>query len=333
MTRVAVAAVAAALLGCQWNPVVLEEPPPPFRDTGEPSAELELGKTRRDQLDCPTEGRCQDRFRLQVPEAGQLHVRVIPLGARGDIEMRAVLEGPTGVLAQRSAEAGTVDLEVPVGAGPHYVLLQALGGHFDYEVTATFRAESGVQAAQPRIPTAPSLTPGREERKPPTLRPGSNYDPTAITQFPKWRMYAFADPPEKRLDSGEKVAFPAAEQQVLRAIRYELADRGYFPSEDPGEVQFLVSAHVGSRTETYYMVQGVVYAEDYDQWFQKWGVRGGTITPQTYTDGTLVIDFIDPATGLLLWHGWTTVPLKADQDMRETIRKGVREILTLFPPR
>jgi Domain of unknown function (DUF4136) len=329
---VSLAALAALAAGCSWNPWIPKRRSPAFEDLGEPTAQLELGKPLRDAIDCPA-GDCQDRYRVEVPEAGDLQVSVRSLESGRDIQMRVVVEGPVGVLAQSGERETSPRLDVPVRPGPHYVLVQALGGRFGYELTATLRPGAGAPAAAPRVPGAPSLTPSRPREVPPTVAPGSNYDPSAITLFPKWRSYAFADPPERRLESGEKVAFPAAEQQVLRAIRYELADRGYFPTEDPRQVQFLISAHVGSRTTTFYVANGTSHMEGYDQWFQKWGVRGGTITPHTFTSGTLVIDFVDPASGVLVWHGWTTVGLRPEEDMRDTVRRAVHEVLALFPPR
>lgn len=318
--------------GCSWNPWIPKQRQPAFDDLGEPTAQLELGKPLRDSLDCPA-GDCQDRYRVEVPEAGELDVSVRSLESGRDVEMRVVVEGPAGVLTQSRERETSPRLDVSVRPGPHYVLIQALGGRFGYEVTATLRPGTGAPAAAPRVPGALTSAPVRPRQEPETVKPGANYDPAAITLFPKWRSYAFADPPQRRLESGEKVAFPVAEQQVLREIRYELANRGYLPTDDPREVQFLISAHVGARTTTFYVANGVDHMEDYDQWFQKWGVRGGSITPQTFTSGTLVIDFVDPATGVLVWHGWTTIGLRPDEDMRDTVRRAVHEVLALFPPR
>lgn len=333
---VGAALVAVALASCQWNPIIIDEPMPEFTDPGEPTAELALGTPLKDALDCPTGGRCQDRFRLEVSEPGRLVLRVDPTDEGEDLEVRVVLEGPIGVLDQKTGDDEGLEIAVPVRPGPHYVLIQALGGRFQYEVVARLEPGGGggeVAGPQPAMPTEPLLTPKRPTRQPPRLGTGSNYDPTQIQAFPEWRYYAFADPPQERLQSGEKVSNPMAETEVLRATRYVLADRGYFQSDDPEEVQFLVSAHVGSRTTTLYVVQGINRMEEYDQWFQQWGVLGGTITPHTFTDGTVVIDFIDPGTGKLVWHGWTTIGLAPDVDLRDQLRVAVEDILQKFPPR
>jgi hypothetical protein len=322
---------------CQWNPLVVDRPAPSFTDPGEPVAELRLDEPRRDALDCPA-GHCQDRFRVEISEPGELRVRVQPLAPDPSVSVRVVVEGPVGVLARsdsgvEGAPASRPDVDLRVGPGPHYVLVQAVGGKFDYQLEATLVPGAAPPDAAVQVDSVPSLAPPRERQAVPTAKPGANFDPKARELFPKWRHYAFADPPEKRLGAGEQVAFPAAEQEVLRAIRYELADRGYFPTEDPREAEFLISAQVGSRSTTWYVYQGVAYTQEYDQWLQQWGVSGGAVTPQTYSDATLVIDFIDPGTGRLLWHGWTTAGIEGGGDLRDTLRAAVREVLALFPPR
>jgi hypothetical protein len=159
----------------------------------------------------------------------------------------------------------------------------------------------------------------------------SAYDPGV--DFSRYQRFAFSESPEQRLkgEPGSSVGNPFLEAEIQRAIRSELLDRGFLPAPE-NEADFLVSTHVGARSNTWYSLGSVRYSDDYDNWFNQWSIQGAVIRTHTYRDGTLVIDFVDVQKKALSWHGWTTQPLPPAADAKALIRKAVAEVLDRFPP-
>jgi hypothetical protein len=68
-----------------------------------------------------------------------------------------------------------------------------------------------------------------------------------------------------------------------------------------------------------------------------YGYRGGwggsrNIDVHKYTEGTLIVDFIDAEKKELIWRGWATAVMdKPDKNM-ELINEAVAKILAEFPP-
>ena len=123
--------------------------------------QLVPGESLRGDLDCPS-GRCSVRYRIPVDRAGTLRVRVrgtIGNGpGSGPRIARVLLEGPGhSVLARGSEDASALADELTVsgavGPGDCFLVINALGGPVDYDVSAEF-GPPAVAAA----PAAPSTS-------------------------------------------------------------------------------------------------------------------------------------------------------------------------------
>ncbi len=334
LSQLLAAVCSASLLavGCQWYAWEPKEKEIPLNF--EPAAiPLAPGSTLSQQLNCP-DGNCQTRFRVEVDRPGDLRIEVRPQQVNPETSLGVVLEDPIGrVLARQSLDGRKPPLRVssPVQKGPHIALVQAIGGAVSFEISARFRA--GGEAAQPwaEPPPAPA-----ESRLPAPHQPRAGSAPTAVydpkINFHTFRRYAFASEPKSDVQahsSGTTNAF--MDQKIQRVARTELTHRG-FTESSVAEADFLLSAHIGSRSTTWYSVRGVAHQDPYDRYFDMWRGRSGRIVPHTYTDKTVVMDFIDPKTGQLLWHGWTTEAAAPSTDNTEVLRKAVQKILDKFPP-
>ncbi len=54
-----------------------------------------------------------------------------------------------------------------------------------------------------------------------------------------------------------------------------------------------------------------------------------------FEEGTLIIDFLDPATHTLLWRGTGSAEVVAgrpENEVTENVKRAVRKILAGFPP-
>ena len=196
----------------------------------------------------------------------------------------------------------------------------------------------GLRAAQLRV-GGPRLALDRPPRRLQPAAPtraaygaGSAHDPRI--DFGPLRRFAFAENPEERIDAtapGQSVGNPFRDREIQLALRAELAERGYFESS-PAEADFLVDLSVDGQSSTMYVFGGLLISTSYDAYFQRWSAHGGNVVAHSYEQGTLRIDLIDPKSGDLIWHGWSTESIGVFGDRKDVIREFVKAVLDTFPP-
>lgn len=331
-------ALTSLLSACQWYAWEPKEKEPPLPPEA-PPIPLAVGTTLRQVLDCPA-GNCQTRFRIEVDRPGELRVDVRPTENSPITSLSVVLEDPIGrILDQQNLAGRKPPLRVSssVEKGPHIALVRAIGGLVPYTISARFRAGGQPNQAWAEPRSAPAPAPARPAARLPTgegSQPGVVFDPKA--NFHVFRRYAFAQEPKAQLQAvggGGDGTNPFATQKLHRAVRAEMTDRG-FVQVPVAEADFLVSAHVGSRSTTWYSVRGLEHQDAYDRYFDMWRGRGGRIVPHSYTNKTVVLDFIDPKSGQLIWHGWTTeASPPSTGDDSAVLRAAVKNVLDKFPPK
>jgi hypothetical protein len=130
--------------------------------------------------------------------------------------------------------------------------------------------------------------------------------------------------------------------RVMDAVDAELAAKGL--RRDASSPSFLVSAHAGTRER-----MRVIHSPSspWPWWGYGWrrssfggwgaGVGWGTgwgydTDVMQYTEGSLVLDFVDPARAELLWRGVATSVMDDEWGSEERIREAVRELLARYPP-
>jgi hypothetical protein len=127
--------------------LVLACPPPPPDLDGEPDGARALvpGRSWEDVLNCGRPQDCADWYRLSIPEAGTLTVRVRsntgtrPSERPGDFGVR--LQGEQGMLGQGSSGGGRkVELVGDVSGAVYHVEVRALdsGAELAYEIETSF---------------------------------------------------------------------------------------------------------------------------------------------------------------------------------------------------
>lgn len=295
---------------------------------------LKINQSLQQELNCPA-GNCQTRFRIPVDRPGTLTIVATPESDQSHTSLSLTLEDSIGRILDQKAMARnnkSVQVSGEVQAGPHVVLVQAVGGYVPYSIAARFRA--GGIATQPWAdPESPAPEVPRRKAGPTTAdrAPESIYDPTV--NFYTLRSYAFAEEPRKQLQSvpGSQVGNPFQSHEVQRVLRGELTRRG-FTQVSSDQADFLISSHVGSQATTWYSLGGFDHQDSYDAYDQRWA-SGARLRTHSYTDHTLSLDFIDPRNGKLIWHGWTTEPESTDGERTTAIRNAVSNLLNQYPPR
>jgi hypothetical protein len=165
--------------------------------------------------------------------------------------------------------------------------------------------------------------------------PGAN-----ITQY---RTFRVLPPPARRADAP---ALPQSDPMLdnsitNQALRQDLQQafvaRGYSPATQSPD--FLVAIYAGTKEKfnTTYWDPGPFYRYGYwgfrDRW--AWPYYGWAPTErqvQEYTQGTVVIDVIDPATNQLVWRGQGTANVNnAPPQYIKEAAEAVDKVVSKFP--
>jgi hypothetical protein len=130
----------------------------------------------------------------------------------------------------------------------------------------------------------------------------------------QYKTFAFYQPPYK---AGQAVTI--ADQTIRSALKQNLAEKGLIETTS-GNPDFLVAYHVKEQQKLDVNTVGYGF----------WGPAGADVTQ--YTEGTLIVDFVDPRTKQVFWRGTATDvvehPLSPD---RVKLEKVVGQIVQKYP--
>jgi len=116
---------------------------------------------------------------------------------------------------------------------------------------------------------------------------------------------------------------PMQDMRVKDAVERELGIKGYHRSvEDP---DFLISFFIGSESQVDVSTCGYHYPTSPHCW-------GGDVEGYTYSEGTLVLDFIDFDKEELVWRGSAKGALYQGGSADKTLTEAVVKMLKDFPP-
>ena len=160
-----------------------------------------------------------------------------------------------------------------------------------------------------------------------TLQTVADYDKGV--DFSRYKTYSFYDKGlEKiRLNNLDK-------RRLMAAVETELSAKGFTKADKP---DFLVNLVVVSREAANHY--GPNYYGGWG-WGRGWGwgwgspfFGGNTGYVDTYREGTIIIDFLDPGNKTLFWHGrGAGFNLDNFRKREERLHAGVSEILRQYPP-
>jgi Domain of unknown function (DUF4136) len=126
---------------------------------------------------------------------------------------------------------------------------------------------------------------------------------------------------------------PIDDQRIRRAVDANLQAKGWHKVESVDEADLVVSYGIRAQEKTdvyetpgpdFYVGRGYRYGG----WY-----AGSLVRSDTYTEGTLTIQFFDRRTKQASWVGWASQRLSASEVRDEVIETAVRKILKDFPSR
>jgi hypothetical protein len=152
----------------------------------------------------------------------------------------------------------------------------------------------------------------------------TDYNPRA--NFGSYRSYAWAEPTP---DSPEAAfAHSLTEQRIKAQVQQNLAQRGIVPVSGGGTPDFYISYRVVKEQVT----------DWYPGWGYGWGYYGGPYwdgygwgpAAWTYTQGTLVLDFVDARTRNVFFRGFASHAI-ASPESSPKVSSSVEKILSKYP--
>ncbi len=120
-------------------------------------------------------------------------------------------------------------------------------------------------------------------------------------------------------------------KRIKDAVDNELRAKGL--KKDSGNPNFLIAKHIGFDQKINVIDYGYSYGGYGRYYGGAWG--GRNIDVYQYTEGTLILDFIDPRTKQLIWRGAATGTVDPDRPREERekrLNKAIDKILAKFPP-
>jgi hypothetical protein len=150
-----------------------------------------------------------------------------------------------------------------------------------------------------------------------TLQVKTNYTPN--TNFAQYRTYAWLPVSEVGV-TAQVLRGSTTEQAIKSSVEQQLAAKGIVPTAT-GNPDFLIAYHV-------------VLQQQLDMSAWAYGVApSGFEDAQQFTEGTLILDFIDPRTQQAFWRGSAKDVVGSNpQQGNPKVGEAVAKMVQQFPP-
>jgi hypothetical protein len=166
-----------------------------------------------------------------------------------------------------------------------------------------------------------------------SLKVNTQYDPTA--PFGAYRTYAWlATTPGA--EQAASIRDPGVRALVVDAIDREMKRRGFVRTTPDQAPDFLVSVIGWAQNKVEVTNYGYGYAPAY-----MYGPFGpapySAAVPMAevnqYTEGTLILDFVDARTNKLFWRGTATDTVTSPSHLKAVIDEAAKKLLEAYPPK
>lgn len=162
-----------------------------------------------------------------------------------------------------------------------------------------------------------------------TVKVQTEYDPNA--PFPAYKKYAWLT----QMPGPEQAAAmrnPGAYALVVGAFDRELGRKGFQKTSLDGNPDFLVAVAGNSQERIDVSSYGYAYGGAYVYGAYGPGVVVAAPDVRTYTDGTLLVDFVDAKTKKLFWRGTAMDTVTNPSLLSASIDDAARQLVAAFPP-
>ena len=163
----------------------------------------------------------------------------------------------------------------------------------------------------------------------------TDFDPRA--SFRAMRTYQWVDQP---VTTARHPAMnsPLVAERIQNAVDAQLAAHGYRRVEiTPPDFKITYYMIADEKVDISTTNGGYGYGHRYyNNYYYGYPYAGSTTYADSFLQGTLVLDVIDPETNDVIWRGWATKDLDDNPTPEEVdryVKNSVRRILERFPPK
>jgi hypothetical protein len=144
--------------------------------------------------------------------------------------------------------------------------------------------------------------------------------------FGGFRTYAFAEVPASA--AAQNALDPLLTEKVRAALDHYLPGKGLQKAADSSQADLIVYTWGSSKQMIQIDSWGYTYGG-----YRYGGVYAPNTTVQNYSEGTLVVDFIDPRTKQLVWRGTASGTADDRKEATRLLEQAVSEMLRQYPPK
>jgi len=150
-----------------------------------------------------------------------------------------------------------------------------------------------------------------------TMSVHDTYNPSA--PFAQYRTYAWM-PNNDRGRTAELFRGSPTEQRMKSDLDQALMTKGITAAPPGTQPDFLIAYHVATQEQM-----------DVNSWGYGFYGWGGPIDAYTYTEGTLILDFVDPKTQNAFWRG-TASDIVDPGGNGHKVDEAVTKMMEKYPP-
>jgi hypothetical protein len=148
-------------------------------------------------------------------------------------------------------------------------------------------------------------------------------DYNRMADFSQYRTYAWLPPPPSASEA--RYVNTLVDQRIKQEVAARLAQKGIY-EDRTGHPDFLIAYHVATEQK----VDVTNWGYYIGPW---WGWYGGPgVDVYSYTEGSLVIDFIDAQTRNVFWRGYAARPIEYPEVGSPKAAEAVDKMLRNYPP-
>ncbi len=165
-----------------------------------------------------------------------------------------------------------------------------------------------------------------------SLKVNTEYDPGA--PYASYRTYAWLQTPPGP-EQAPAIRNPIVHQQVVAAVDRELARKGFAQVQPDANPDLLVSVHGWAQQRIEVTNYGYSYGGAWAYGpYRPVPVAGG-VDVSTYTDGTLLLDFVDAKAKKLIWRGTASDTFSSPDlnAVKRTVDEATRQLIEAYPPK
>ncbi len=153
----------------------------------------------------------------------------------------------------------------------------------------------------------------------------TDYDKSV--DFSKFHHYEWRDSPEFEKQPELKTHYAVGIDVVRSAVNKGLMAKGYTPVDFTPD--FYVTIFMGSKG----MTDVTTLDTGWYSWGTYWYPMWTSVMVTHYTEGMLILDFVDAKTKRLAWRAFCKDDIRDPKTRHENVERAVKKALKRFPPK